>query len=270
MSKPKIKVFISYAHGDSGFFEVFKKGLNSHLYTSARFDFGVWEDSKIHLGSFWDEEIQKNLGNAGVAILCVSANFLNSEYIEAKEFNALIKRFPGTLIIPVYFNHCNINTWDELSQRQFFKPAGDKYGKATDLDFAFCDLVKFRQTDGNLIPDSNIDRYCHDLTVGIEESLLRGFSATPASPSPINTGAIPSAYTADKKLQPLGPVDRVVNAVIIVFMILSGLIIFYNLLFREWDSGAMFKSSLGCVMFFGSLAAFIYNSKVLKSKRIAI
>ncbi len=181
MSRPTINVFISYAHKDSAFFEVFKNGLASHLFTSDKYDFGVWEDSKIHLGSFWDKEIEDNLSKGGIAILCVSANFLNSRYIEAKEFLRLIEKYPTTLIVPVYFNHCNINAWEQLSQRQFFKPSGNRYDRALNLDFSFCDLVKFRLQDGNLIPDSNIDLYFKDLVSNIEDALATK-NGTQASP----------------------------------------------------------------------------------------
>jgi tetratricopeptide (TPR) repeat protein len=171
MENSPIKVFISYARKDQDYFEVFKDGLNSHLFNSSKYNFGTWEDSKIHLGSFWDDEIQKILETVDIAILCVSSNFLNSKYIQAKEFGNLISKYPNTLIVPVYFNHCNIGAWDELSKRQFFKPLGDRYDKATKEDFAFCDLIKFRETDGKPLSNSNIDLYFQDFLSKIEVAL---------------------------------------------------------------------------------------------------
>src|SRR4030095_6271429 len=102
-----------------------------------------------------------------------SSHFLNSKYIEAKEFGALIEKFNNTLIIPVYFNHCSITVWDELSKRQFFKPSGKKYGKPAEDDFSFCDIVEFASSEGRFIPfpSSKRDLYFHDLVVKIEESL---------------------------------------------------------------------------------------------------
>lgn len=171
MAKPHIKTFISYSSKDKEYFEVFLTGLNNHLFTSKDYHFVSWEDSKIHVGTFWDDVIQTSLSDADIAIFCVSANFLNSKYIKAKEFGVLIEKFPQTTIVPVYFNHCSINDWDELAARQFFKPAGENYDKATKDDFAFCDLVKFRETDGKAIPNSNIDLYLKDFVRRLEASV---------------------------------------------------------------------------------------------------
>ena len=152
MPGPSINVFISYAHKDSPFFEVFKEGVKSHLANSGTFNFSTWEDSDIPLGSNWDEEIQHNLGGSQLAILCVSSNFLNSRYIRSDEFEILINKYPDTLIVPVYFNHCNINAWNDLAIKQFFKPAGNSYDEPLQPDFAFCDLVRFNNTIGALVP----------------------------------------------------------------------------------------------------------------------
>lgn len=174
MTKPtreRKKLFISYAHNDGEYFEVFKNGLISHLFTSNLYDFGTWEDSKILIGTFWHEEIQTNLKTCDIALLCVSANFLNSKYIKANEFSTLINEYPNTLIVPVYFNHCNIGAWEELAIRQFFKPSGERYGKGKISEFAFTDLVRFRETDGKPIPNSNSDLYFTDLCKSIENRI---------------------------------------------------------------------------------------------------
>lgn len=262
MAGPDIKVFISYAHKDLVFFEVFRNGLISHLYTSSEFNFGVWEDSQIHTGSFWDEEIQKNLGNSGIAILCISANFLNSEYIRAAEFGLLVKKFPDTLIVPVYFNHCNINAWDELSQRQFFKPGGGRYRRATDIDFAFCDLIRFNESDGKLISNSDIDRYCQDLTRKIEDTLrikypLPGNSVNPnpENASPVAGGKEPAI---NLRLPGTTLIDKIVYSLVLIVMVASACGIFY-FLFEKTIADANFKSIICCVIFFGTTALHFYN-----------
>jgi len=200
MPKRKIKVFISYAHKDSEYFEVFSEGLKNSLYTSDKFDFGAWEDSDIQVASFWDDTIKKHLSTSDIAILCVSSNFLNSRYIAANEFGLLIKEYPDTLIIPVYFNHCNINAWDELSKRQFFKPTGDRYDEATTSDFVFCDLVDFNKKDGGLIPNPNIELYLQDLVTKIEIALLQPGQAEGgiAPPPPPPLPPTPTKITGDK------------------------------------------------------------------------
>lgn len=173
MNRIPIKVFISYAHDDEHFFEVFKAGLNKHLFTSPRYDFGVWDDSKILPGLKWDDEIQNRLAESDLAILCVSAGFLGSEYVKIKEFGNLIKKYPNILIIPVYFNHCNFELWEELAEKQFFKPAGAKYGKVADDDFSFCNLVELKENAGRFIalPNQEVDRYFMNFTKMVESVL---------------------------------------------------------------------------------------------------
>lgn len=167
----KLNVFISYAHRDADYFTVFNDGLKTHLYTSSKFNFGAWDDSKIHIGTFWDKEIKENLKSAGVAVLCVSGNFLNSKYIKEEEFTKLLEENHNTHIFPVYFNHCQMEAWQDLSAIQFFKPRGNKYEKPNSNDFAFCDLVKFTETNKEHIPNSNIELYILDFVRQIETAL---------------------------------------------------------------------------------------------------
>lgn len=176
MEKKQLKIFISYAHNDKAYFDVFKKMLETHLFTSRKYDFGTWDDSKIYEGTYWDDEIQNELNKSNIAILCVSANFLNSRYIKENEFQVLIKRFADVLILPIYFNHCKINAWDGLSELQYFKPTGDRYDKGSDSDFAFSDLVLFNQRDGYPIPNAKIDLYLKDFVERLESNLDYKFS----------------------------------------------------------------------------------------------
>ena len=273
MPKKLIKVFISYAHKDAPFFEVFKDGLKSQLNSSDKFDFTAWEDAEIPLGSNWDDTIKNNLGNANLAILCVSANFLNSSYIQENEFSVLINQYPDTVIVPVYFNHCNFNANKKLAAKQFFKPAGDEYNRADKEDFAFCDLIKFRETDGTAIPNSNIDLYINDFVKKLEFA----FSASSKIIFPSNTAVtIPLAdkkkeeiiYGQSKVQESFAPkekkiTDKIVEAAIIMAIVLSLGFIIYTLVFNPADSpdSKRFNSTIGCTMFFGSFASYVFNRK---------
>ncbi len=76
MDKPTI--FISYSHKD----EEWKDRLVTHLgVLERRGTLRVWEDRKIAAGGAWFEEIEDALGKADAAILMISADFLNSEFI---------------------------------------------------------------------------------------------------------------------------------------------------------------------------------------------
>jgi hypothetical protein len=259
MPKPTKTVFISYAHKDEAFFTVFKEGLISHLYTSDKYDFGVWEDSQIHLGFFWDNEIQQNLGKAGVAILCVSANFLNSKYIAAKEFGVLTSKFPSTLIVPVYFNHCNINAWDELASRQFFKPAGEKYDKPGSSDFAFCDLVKFAD-NRQPVPNANTDKYFLDLVRKIEASLKNKDSGTDIEER--TEVPVPKEDPNPGKEAKQNVPHKIVLYTIVCSIVGTALLFFYFLLFgKSVGQEMIFKSSVSGAMFFASMTAYSHNRK---------
>ena len=171
MSKQQIKVFISYAHDDEPYFKVFAKTLKTQLKSKSNYEYVVWDDNQIHIGSLWDDEINQKIANSNLAILCISDSFLASDYIKAKEFGVLIKSFQETMLAPFLLSPCDFNEWDELASRQFFKPKGDRYNEARNEDFTFADLVKFSKDDKTLIPNINIDRYIRDFIAKIEESL---------------------------------------------------------------------------------------------------
>src|SRR5205823_2102463 len=103
MSKPSI--FISYSHKD----EKWKDLLESQLRVLAmEGSYEVWTDRQIGAGQDWNEEIEKALQKASVAILLVSANFLTSKYILEKEVgNTLTRRDKeGLSVIPIIVSDC--------------------------------------------------------------------------------------------------------------------------------------------------------------------
>jgi tetratricopeptide (TPR) repeat protein len=168
----KIKLFISYSHDDEDYFKVFSELLKKAVKNAEHYEWDIWDDRNIYVGTFWDDEIQNNIKNCNVALLLVSLGFMASTYIKEKEFKIFTTRYAdkGILIIPIIFKPCDFNRWDDLSKLQFFKPDGSNYGKAEIENFTYADLIKFRETDGNLIPNPNSDRYILDLVKRIEES----------------------------------------------------------------------------------------------------
>ena len=81
--KLNIRVFISYAHKDKDYFEVFMDTLNLNMKISTKYDYKIWDDRSIHVGSLWDKEIKHKLETSDLALLLVSDNFLASDYIKA-------------------------------------------------------------------------------------------------------------------------------------------------------------------------------------------
>ena len=87
MAQPQ--VFVSYSHKD----EKEKERLLTHLGVLQQADLiDAWRDDRIGGGGDWEQEIETAIGRADIAILLISANFLNSDFIVGQEVPALLKR----------------------------------------------------------------------------------------------------------------------------------------------------------------------------------
>ena len=86
---PLVKpVFISYSHKDAEWLtklKLFLRPLEDQGLLS------VWDDTEIQPGARWMDDIQKSLSLARVAVFLITQDFLNSEFIRAKELPALLK-----------------------------------------------------------------------------------------------------------------------------------------------------------------------------------
>jgi hypothetical protein len=99
-------VFISYSHED----EVWKDRLVKHLAGLERDGrLRIWNDRDIRAGQTWLREIETAMGEARVAVLLVSPDFLASEFIQTCEVPALLAR-QGVHIVPVIVKDC---LWEE-------------------------------------------------------------------------------------------------------------------------------------------------------------
>jgi hypothetical protein len=67
-----------------------------------------WDGTKIMPGSQWREEIRKAIESAKVAVLLVSADFLNSEFIAKNELPPLLAaaKYKSAIILPVIIRPC--------------------------------------------------------------------------------------------------------------------------------------------------------------------
>ena len=81
------KIFISYSHKDKTLFEEFRNHLG---YWSEGDQVQVWSDKDLKTSEHWQAEIQKALDSAAVAVLLISPDFLNSEFIRAEELPILL------------------------------------------------------------------------------------------------------------------------------------------------------------------------------------
>lgn len=114
-TKQRNKVFISYSHKDSEWLESLKRHFKPF---EGRIDF--WDDTTIKAGQKWKEEIENAIKQTRVAILLVSADFFNSNFIRDNELPPLLgaAEKEGATILTVVLKPCMFNEYKEISQYQ--------------------------------------------------------------------------------------------------------------------------------------------------------
>jgi len=98
-------VFVSYSHKD----EKEKDKLLSHLGVlrgAGLID--IWSDDQIIGGNDWETDINEAISKSQLAILLISDNFLNSNFILGKEVPSLLQRrkSEGVTVFPVIAKAC--------------------------------------------------------------------------------------------------------------------------------------------------------------------
>jgi len=107
-TNPVKKVFISYSHKD----EDAMKELDRFLGPLVRDGkISIWTDRKILPGQTWKNEILRELESADLTLLLISANFLDSDFINTEEIPRAFKRMDehGKHVVPIILNYC---LWD--------------------------------------------------------------------------------------------------------------------------------------------------------------
>ncbi len=81
-------IFISYSRKDDDYLN----DLRTHLDPLCKGEIEAWDDQKIQPGDDWLEEIKKALRRARVAVLLISPDFLNTEFITGNEVPELLSK----------------------------------------------------------------------------------------------------------------------------------------------------------------------------------
>ena len=85
------RIFISYSHQGNG--PGWKDALVRALHVFERHQLlDVWQDGRIRVSSFWDDDIRQAMDGAQVAVLLLTREALESEYILGTEFPYLRNR----------------------------------------------------------------------------------------------------------------------------------------------------------------------------------
>jgi len=83
-----VKIFYCYAHEDRDL----RDRIDKHLAgLKRRGHIVVWYDREIQAGKEWEHEIEKHLSTAGIILLLVSANFMDSDYCYGKEMQKALE-----------------------------------------------------------------------------------------------------------------------------------------------------------------------------------
>ena len=170
----QLKIFISYAHNDQDYFDVFFPELSSNCREPV-----IWVDRKIPVGSDWFSEIQNAIDTSAMAILLVSPSFLGSNFImehEWKRLTAVRNSNPKFALVPILFRDVNISRIEHLNGIQFFNASGEKYQvfshKGQLLPFAqLCEFGK-----NGVLPNPNRDTYFKYLMEVIYKNLGHAIS----------------------------------------------------------------------------------------------
>lgn len=138
-SNRKLKLFISYSHED----EPLKIQLDKHLIMLKRSGkVEVWNDRQLVAGQEWDSGIKKEIGEADIILLLISADFNNSEYIWKEELAQAMQRHElGTArVIPIIARKCE---WKDMpyAKLQALPRGARPVSEFPDKDDAFTEIA---------------------------------------------------------------------------------------------------------------------------------
>ncbi len=117
----RTRVFVSYSHKDARWLERLKVHL-APLLDDGRL--ALWDDTRIAPGAKWEDEINRALAEARVAVMLVSADFLASQFIRKKEVPPLLAAAAsdGAVILPIIVGPSLFTQTPSLSRFQAVNP----------------------------------------------------------------------------------------------------------------------------------------------------
>jgi hypothetical protein len=114
--KQKNAVFISYSHKDAQWLTDLKRHLGGF-----KSKINLWDDTRISTGTPWKKEITQAISDARVAILILSADFFNSDFITTEELPKILSEAEneGTVVMSVVLKPCLVHEYPEIMLYQF-------------------------------------------------------------------------------------------------------------------------------------------------------
>jgi hypothetical protein len=96
----------------------------------------VWDDKRLRTGDAWRKEIDTALATCSIAVLLVSMQFLNSDFINDAELTRIFDRHKreGLWIYPILIGPCDWEGEELLSAMQMKLCCGKAFKKAAQAD----------------------------------------------------------------------------------------------------------------------------------------
>ncbi|MEM6456164.1 MAG: SUMF1/EgtB/PvdO family nonheme iron enzyme [Acidobacteriota bacterium] len=145
------RLFISYSHQDTAW----KDRVLKHVRVAFRDGeseprVDLWDDQRIAVGDAWFAEIEQALARADAAILLVSVDFLDSDFIRRIEIPRLLKRRAqaGVRLIPLLLRECAWKQQPWLADLQMRPSKAKPLQTADDVD---SELARFAEEVARLV-----------------------------------------------------------------------------------------------------------------------
>lgn len=192
-----IRVFVSYAREDKRWLDPeYRFSFVPFLMESLRRQNVVfWFDQDLRPGDEYKRHIESEIDQADIALLIVSQNFLNSEFIDKREMPRIAERAQQgkMVVIPVLVEPCDWSDYSFLADRQMV-PSGSPLVDCTESEAKWA-KVKFQILEGIKAQLKRI----HE---------LRAAAATGESAAPLaGTFARPDSAKTSATTQPAASAD---------------------------------------------------------------
>ena len=124
--RPDLPTFLSYAHNDLRLVHSLRKLLVPRLAIGKVRRFSIWHDEQILAGEPWRYEIEEAMDRSDLALLALSPDFFNSNFIVNVELKALLGRV-DKVVVPfmledVSFEHHALAGVETMQVFQFLAP----------------------------------------------------------------------------------------------------------------------------------------------------
>ena len=134
------KAFVAYAGED----EDMVHRLLTHLTSLKREKIlETWFDGEILAGEKWEKRIFEELDSSDIVMLCLSADFLASEYAQTVEVPRALARHDADecIIIPIHLTPCNWQVHEKIKELQIIPRRGKAVSQYDDKEEAWAKVI---------------------------------------------------------------------------------------------------------------------------------